>query len=135
MARKRLFNLVNNDELKRRMQESEEARTTLSFYQYHQIENPERFRDELYREWSAIGVYGRIYIAGEGVNGQISVPSDQFEAFKEAMYNIPFLNGIRLNIAGEQCLPRCGHHHAAEKQQLCSQSDQWRRVPIGCFVQ
>ena len=33
----RLYNLVNSDELKRRMLESDEARTTLSFYRYHQI--------------------------------------------------------------------------------------------------
>ncbi len=99
MARKRLFNLVNNDELKRRMQESDEARTTLSFYQYHQIENPDRFRDELYREWNKLGVFGRIYVASEGINGQISIPTAEFESFKEAMYSIPFLNGVRLNIA------------------------------------
>lgn len=96
---KRLHNLVNNDELKRRMETSEEARTTLSFYQYHQIEDPLAFRDQLFRDWSKLGVFGRIYVAKEGINGQISVPTDNFEAFKVAMFSIPFLNGIRLNIA------------------------------------
>ena len=95
----RLHNIVNNDELKLRMQQSEEDRVTLSFYKYHQIENPERFRNELYQRWTQLGVYGRIYVAKEGINGQISVPENQFEAFKADMFAIPFLNGIRLNIA------------------------------------
>jgi UPF0176 protein len=96
---KRLYNLVNNDELKRRLSESGEKRTTLSFYKYHHIDSPEKFRDELFRRWSALGVYGRIYVAGEGVNGQISVPERNFEAFRQDMYSIPWLDGVRLNIA------------------------------------
>ncbi|MEL6659013.1 MAG: rhodanese-related sulfurtransferase [Bacteroidota bacterium] len=96
---RRLHNLVNNEELKRRMEESPEARTTLSFYQYHNLEDPLLFRDQLFREWSKLGVYGRIYVAKEGINGQISVPSAGFAAFQEAMYSIPFLQDIRLNIA------------------------------------
>ncbi len=95
----RLFNLVNNDELKRHLMESGEPRITLSFYKYHHIENPDSFRDELYLRWNKLSVYGRIYIATEGINGQISVPETQFEAFKADMYAIPFLNGARLNIA------------------------------------
>ena len=95
----RLYNLVNNDELKRRMLESDEARVTLSFYKYHHIDDPQQFRDDLFRDWSALGVFGRIYVADEGINGQISVPEASFEAFKKHMYAIPFLNGVRLNIA------------------------------------
>ncbi len=95
----RLHNLVNNDELKRRMESSDEERITLSFYQYHQIESPEKFRDQLYRAWNKLQVFGRIYIAKEGINGQLSIPKQQFEAFREHIYSIPFLEGIRLNIA------------------------------------
>ncbi|MCB0562962.1 MAG: rhodanese-related sulfurtransferase [Phaeodactylibacter sp.] len=95
----RLYNLVNSDELKRRMLESEEARTTLSFYRYHQIADPGQFRDELYRRWNKLGVFGRIYVAREGVNGQISVPDKNFEAFRQDMYSISWLDGARLNIA------------------------------------
>jgi len=46
-------------------------------------------------------VLGRIYIASEGVNGQLSVPENRFEAFKEALYSIDFLENVRLNIAIE----------------------------------
>ena len=99
MSKKRLRNLVNKDELKRLMLESEEARTTLSFYQYHHIDDPQAFRDQIFLDWSELGVFGRIYVADEGINGQISLPSKNLEAFKEKMYSIPFLSGIRLNIA------------------------------------
>lgn len=95
----KLHNRVNKDELKRRLLESEEPRVTLSFYQYHQLEDPERFRNELFMLLNQLGVFGRIYVAHEGINGQISVPEANFEAFKTQLYSIPFLHGIRLNIA------------------------------------
>jgi UPF0176 protein len=97
----RLHNLINNDELKQRMLSNDEPRTTLSFYQYHNIESPERFRNELFRRWNKLEVFGRIYVAKEGINGQISVPTSKLDAFREDMYAIPWLNGIRLNIAVE----------------------------------
>jgi len=96
---KRLYNLVNKDELKQRMLQSDEQRTTLSFYRYHRIADPAGFRNELYRRWSRLGVYGRIYVAAEGINGQASVPSSWLDDFRDDMYSIPWLNGTRLNIA------------------------------------
>lgn len=96
---KRLFNLVNNDELKEHMLQSEEARTTLSFYQYANIEHPEIFRDQLYLGLNEFKVYGRIHVAKEGINAQLSVPSHQFEAMRAYLYSFNFLNGVRLNIA------------------------------------
>jgi UPF0176 protein len=97
--KKRLFNRISNDELKARMLNSEEKRVTLSFYQYHQIENPAAFRDEFYLGLSEHGVFGRIYVAAEGINGQISVPKENFDGFKNYLYSIPWLKGVRLNIA------------------------------------
>ncbi|MCB0569324.1 MAG: rhodanese-related sulfurtransferase [Phaeodactylibacter sp.] len=95
----RLYNRVNNDELRQQMLDSGEKRVTLSFYKYHKLDSPEQFRDELYQRWNKLGVFGRIYVAGEGINGQISVPEAQFEAFRADMYSISWLDGIRLNIA------------------------------------
>jgi len=97
--RKRLHNIVNNDELKRQMETSNEVRTTLSFYQYHHIDDPAAFRDQLFLDWSELGVFGRIYIAREGINGQVSAPTEKLLTFREVMYSVPFLEGIRLNIA------------------------------------
>lgn len=94
-----LHNRINNEELKQRLWQSSEPRTTLSFYQYWNIQDPGNFRDDLYRRWFALRVFGRIYVAKEGVNGQISVPTDNLNDFKDDLYSIPAMKGIRLNIA------------------------------------
>lgn len=97
----KLHNRINNDELKQRLIESDEARTTLSFYRYHHIADPKAFRDELYRLFENLGVFGRIYVAQEGINGQISVPDRQFEDFKTQLFSLGWTEGMRLNIAVE----------------------------------
>ena len=38
-------------------------------------------RDELYAEWAELNVFGRIYLAKEGVNAQMSVPEHNWEEF------------------------------------------------------
>ncbi len=83
------------------MEASNEARLTVSFYQYHRLGNPQLFRDYLYIHWSELGVLGRTYVAREGINAQISVPREQYEAFRDHLYSISFLEGIRLNLAIE----------------------------------
>lgn len=95
----KLHNKFNSKELKESIHKSEVNRTTISFYKYHLIENPQEFRDSLYIQWERIGVLGRIYVANEGINAQLSVPTENFETFRTELYQIDFLNGIRLNIA------------------------------------
>jgi UPF0176 protein len=85
--------------LKKKMEESDEARLTISFYQYYQLVNPQLFRDYLFIHWDALGVLGRTYVAHEGINAQISVPREHFEAFRTHLYSISFLEGVRLNLA------------------------------------
>ncbi len=97
----KLFNKINNDLLKEQMLQSDEDRITLSFYQYANIGNPQLFRDHLYTEWVNLGVFGRVYVANEGINAQISVPEKNWEAFKEQLETIDFLRRIRLNMAIE----------------------------------
>ncbi len=95
-----LYNQISNKELKKRMLEEKVPRVTISFYKYFDIEDPQQFRNELYTRFYEIGVFGRIYIASEGINGQISVPQDNKDAFRNILYNAhPALNGIRLNEA------------------------------------
>ncbi len=96
-----LYNRVNRQELRKKLQLSAEPRTTVSFYKYARIANPEFFRDHLYSLLSELGVLGRIYVAHEGVNAQVSVPSHRFAAFREALQTIAFLQEIRLNTAIE----------------------------------
>lgn len=94
-----LHNRVSQEELKMRLMEESEPRTTISFYQYFFIENPQAFRDELYANMHALKVFGRIYVAHEGINAQLSVPVSGFDALRMYLYSIPELDGLRLNIA------------------------------------
>ena len=94
-----LHNRISNKELKEKLYQENFSRTTISFYKYCSIPNPQVFRDELYKGLSALQCFGRIYIAKEGINAQMSVPSHFFENFKEYLYTIPELNNVRLNIA------------------------------------
>ena len=94
-----LHNRVSRKELKARMALDPTPRTTLSFYRYHHIPDPHHFRNEMYRQSEAMGVLGRIYVANEGVNAQISLPSANLEAFREYLFSLEGFEGIRLNIA------------------------------------
>jgi UPF0176 protein len=94
-----LHNRISQKELKQRLYQETEPRTTISFYSYFNIGNPQHFRDEMYRALVQLKVFGRIYVAGEGINAQISVPQSKFEALKTYLYAIEPLNGVRLNIA------------------------------------
>lgn len=94
-----LHNRVSQKELKQRLFEEKEFRKTISFYHYFPIADPQAFRDELYRELNALKVFGRIYIAHEGINAQVSVPESNYPAFQSYLYSIEPLNGLRLNIA------------------------------------
>lgn len=94
-----LHNRVSNEELKARLMDESFRRITISFYQYFPIVNPQEFRDALYRNMNELGVFGRIYVAKEGINAQISVPEHNLDAFRAFLYSIPYLDGLRLNIA------------------------------------
>ncbi len=94
-----LHNRVSQSELKQRLHEESFHRITVSFYNYFFIENPLAFRDDLYKALNALNVFGRIYIAHEGINAQASIPEENFEAFKVFLNSIEGLKGIRLNIA------------------------------------
>lgn len=94
-----LHNRINDEELKGRLFEEIEPRITVSFYKYFSIQNPQEFRDYLYKHLHNLNVFGRIYIAKEGVNAQVSVPQSNFNSFKDFLYSIAELNNVRLNIA------------------------------------
>ncbi|MEO7265049.1 MAG: rhodanese-related sulfurtransferase [Ferruginibacter sp.] len=96
-----LHNRVSQAELKELLYKETFRRITLSFYQYFFIEDPVAFRDELYRGLNAITVFGRIYVAHEGINAQVSVPEHHYESFKQFLFSFQALNNIRLNVALE----------------------------------
>ncbi len=94
-----LHNRISQKELKEKLYQETEPRTTLSFYRYLPIDNPPAFRDELYKKFNGLKVFGRIYVAQEGINAQLSVPTSNFEGFKNVLDAIPGMQDLRLNIA------------------------------------
>ncbi len=97
-----LYNTLSAKEREELIDEAGEDRLTISFYQYAHIGNPGLLRDHLFITWNELEVLGRIYVAHEGINAQLSVPASRFEAFKEHLDSITFLKDVRLNIAIEQ---------------------------------
>ena len=94
-----LHNRISSQELKQKLMEDTTPRTTLSFYQYFPIQNPQEFRDYLYKNLVGLDVLGRIYVAKEGINAQISVATAHFEEMKNFLHQIPYLENLRLNVA------------------------------------
>lgn len=94
-----LHNRISRKELKRRIQEDATPRTTISFYHYTPISDPQQFRNQFYLALKALDALGRIYIAEEGINAQMNIPSSNLDAFKNELYSIPGFHGLRLNIA------------------------------------
>jgi UPF0176 protein len=94
-----LHNRVSRRELKERIQNDPTPRITLSFYYYFRIEEPVTFRNMLYLQLSSLDVLGRIYIAHEGINAQVSMPLVNYDAFRSSLYAIEPLDGLRLNRA------------------------------------
>ena len=97
-----LYNKLSAKERAALIDEAGEDRLTLSFYQYAKIGNPQLFRDHLFLAWNQMDVLGRIYVAHEGINAQLSVPAKRFDEFKTFLDGIDFLENVRLNIAIEQ---------------------------------
>jgi len=96
-----LYNTLSAEERANLIDQAGEDRLTLSFYKYAQIKNPSLFRDHLFIHWNQLNVLGRIYVALEGINAQLSVPASQFDSFKTHLDSISFLKDVRLNIAVE----------------------------------
>ncbi len=97
-----LWNTLSKEELEAQLKEKGTEFVTISFYKYAQIQDPQKFRDQLFIMWSNIGVVGRTYVASEGINAQISVPVNVLEQFRTELYTIDFLDQVRLNIAVDQ---------------------------------
>lgn len=94
-----LFNQVDSRVLKQQIQESTESRTTLSFYRYFQEEHPQELRDELFIAFEHLGILGRIYVAKEGINGQVSLATKNLEDFKTYLQAHRHFKNLRLNVA------------------------------------
>tara|TARA_Y100000741_G_C18150165_1_gene516854 strand:- start:241 stop:738 length:498 start_codon:yes stop_codon:yes gene_type:complete len=96
-----LFNTLSAKQRADLISTAGEKRLTLSFYKYETISNPKLFRDHLFVNLNEIDVLGRIYIANEGINAQLSLPAKNFKKFRKFLNEIIFLKKVRLNVAIE----------------------------------
>lgn len=96
-----LHNQINKEILKERLVEETFERTTLSFYRYVIINDVNYFRDQLYIKLDEMNCLGRIYVAREGINAQMSVPRHNMEAFLKMLEENEFLNKMPIKYAVE----------------------------------
>jgi UPF0176 protein len=96
-----LYNKYDKETLRKKLMEENFPRITLSFYRYVILINVPELRDSMYRELSQLEVFGRIYLAEEGINAQISVPKHNWEAFLLFLNSSEYFKDVDLKIAVE----------------------------------
>ena len=89
-----LVNRIDKNILKQRLKEEKIERKTISFYRYVTIHNPQQIRDELFKQWSEFNCFGRIYIANEGINAQMSVPENNWGEFVKHLYSLVYFKDV-----------------------------------------
>ena len=94
-----LFNKIDKEELKLALSNETFERFTASFYHYVKLSSPESFRNKLYIEWNQMNVFGRVYIASEGINAQVSIPEHNWDKFRNHLKTIPELGEISIKKA------------------------------------
>jgi len=96
---KRLYNQKSKDLLVKKLEFEDFNRTTCSFYKYVNIVDPSKFRDKVYEQFDILEILGRVYIAKEGVNAQISVPEKNWGLFLKLISSIKLFNDVDIKTA------------------------------------
>ena len=96
---KRLYNKKSKKELVKDLNTESFKRITCSFYSYTQIENVDKLRDEIYTFLDSFKIFGRVYIAFEGINAQLSVPEHRWDDFKKEIKQFDILLSIPIKKA------------------------------------
>ena len=94
-----LVNKINKNVLKQLLKEENLKRKTISFYRYVYIPNPIDFRNELFKILTDLNCFGRIYLAHEGINAQMSVPEINWDKFIKQLNDFPYFKGISIKLA------------------------------------
>ena len=97
-----LHNKFGREDLEKQLAQEDFQRTTLSFYKYVIIEDPVALRKELFIKWNELKVKGRIYIANEGINAQLSCPKPNWDKFSKSVKSIKGFENIPFKIAVEE---------------------------------
>ncbi|HBL74904.1 MAG TPA: hypothetical protein DD458_06710 [Prolixibacteraceae bacterium] len=96
-----LHNNIDRRILQKRLDEENFKRVTISFYRYFRITEVQELRDALYREWNGMNCFGRVYIAREGINAQMSIPEHYLEQFLDGFNKYDLLKDIPVKYAIE----------------------------------
>ena len=96
---KKLYNQKSKDLLVKKLESEDFNRTTCSFYKYVNIVDPITFRYKIYEEFDNLEILGRVYIAEEGMNAQISVPDKNWGLFLKLITSIRLLYDVDIKTA------------------------------------
>ncbi|MCI5072159.1 rhodanese-related sulfurtransferase [bacterium] len=99
---KYMHNMKEREELEQSLAAENFARIPASFYKYGKIENPQDFRNDLYKFWYPMRVFGRVYVSKEGINAQVSVPEFLWNEFVETVHYFPLLKKTMVNRSRDQ---------------------------------
>lgn len=97
-----LINKLNKEQSLQKIAKEKFKRITISFYKYVKVQDPSALRDELFEKWSKWEVFGRIYLANEGINAQMCVPEIHFDEFKNDLYSYVEFKDVPFKIGLEQ---------------------------------
>ena len=100
-GKKEMFNKLSKQQAMQLLKKETIKRKTVSFYKYVILDRPDNLRDELYAAWKDLGVLGRIYLAQEGINAQLSVPINNWDAFTNNLYSKKCFLNMPIKIAIE----------------------------------
>ena len=97
-----LYNKKNKEQLIDELNKEKFKRITLSFYKYTKLQNLNELRDQLYLSWKELNILGRIYIAEEGINAQISIPEHNMIKLRKNLNELLFFKDIPFKLALDQ---------------------------------
>lgn len=100
--KKGLHNKLNKEQAIARLKAENFKRKTISFYKYVLLSDLEVYRDSLFDAWKKLGVLGRVYIAQEGINAQISVPEYSLKSYRKSVDNYSELKDVSFKIAVQE---------------------------------
>ena len=107
MKKKYLYNQKNKEELIKILENEKFKRATVSFYKYVELNNLENLRDDLFISWNKLNILGRVYIAKEGINAQISIPEKNLSKFQSKL-SLNKVNACTKNVEERFCLEFAG---------------------------
>jgi len=85
MGKETLYNKKSREELQKDLKNEIFLRQTLSFYKYIKLDDLDILRDKIYKSFNSLKILGRIYIADEGINAQISIPQKNIKKFEKLL--------------------------------------------------